>query len=253
MTITRACSSAKRGESHPTGRQKRIEVPERARAIQRTMVERLESLLSSKTESCLSESFTSSWEGILSQLEAYQRAIIDASGLTVSCTKGCSVCCCHWVEDVKSFEAEILIEYLRKNHDRRIPRIIEKCRSDNNRFERLSAIVNQKLAAIKSTLRQKIDVTDLLLASFYQLRIECPLLDNGNCMIYRVRPMTCRMYVSFSDPAQCNPERINKGRTPTYLFDPEEKIDCLIERLHATYIKSGKDTGLRSLLARYLS
>jgi Fe-S-cluster containining protein len=253
MTTTRARSPVKRGASHSAVRKKLLDVPETARAIQRTLIEHLESLVSRGADSCLDDSFGRSWENIVALLEGYQRAIIEASGMTASCGKGCSVCCCHWVEDVNSFEAEIIADYLRKNHGGSIPRIVEKCRSDLGRFERLSAIVAQKLSAVKSRLNREIDGTDLLLASFYQLGSECPLLDNGACMIYRVRPVTCRMYVSFSDPARCAPESINEGKTPTYLFDPEEEAGRLINRLHRKFISFQGDTGLRSLLARYLS
>jgi Fe-S-cluster containining protein len=252
MTITRACPPAKRGAPRVAGRRKLLDVPEKARTIQRTLIERLESLLSRGASSCLDESFRRSWESVVSLLEGYQRAIIEASGMTASCKKGCAVCCCHWVEDVNSFEAEIIVDYLRKNHGGSIPRIVEKCRSDNGRFERLKRIVERKLKLVKSTLNREIDGTDLLLASFYQLGSECPLLDNGGCMIYRVRPMTCRMYVSFSDPARCTPESINEGKTPTYLFDPEEEAGRLIGRLHVRFMKFDGDTGLRSLLSRYL-
>jgi Fe-S-cluster containining protein len=253
MTTTRVCSSVKRGASLPAGRKKLLDVPETARAIQRTLIEHLESLVFRGEESCLDDSFRQSWENIVALLESYQRAIIEVSGMTVSCGKGCSVCCCHWVEDVNSFEAEIIVDHLSKNHGGSIPRIVEQCRSDRGRFERLSAIVAQKLSALKSRLNREIDGTDLLLASFYQLGSECPLLDNGGCMIYPVRPVTCRMYVSFSDPARCAPENINEGKTPTYLFDPEQEVDRLINRLHRKFITFHGDTGLRSLMARYLS
>jgi Fe-S-cluster containining protein len=253
MATTRARSPAKRASSRLANPRKLLDVPETARTIQRTLIERLGSLLSSGAESCLDEPFRRSWENILSLLEGYQRAIIDPSGMTASCRKGCAVCCCHWVEDVNSFEAEIIVDYLKKNHGARIPGIVEKCRSDNGRFGRLNAIVKHKLSSVKSTLKQEIDGTDLLLASFYQLGIECPLLDNGGCMIYPVRPVTCRMYVSFSDPARCTPESINEGETPTYLFDPEEEVDRLIDQLHVKFMKFQGDTGLRSLLEKYLS
>jgi Fe-S-cluster containining protein len=253
MTTTRACSPVKRVPSRTGSRRKQIDVPEAARTIQRTLIEQLGPLLTCGAESCLDESFRRPWENILSLLEGYQGAIIMASGMTASCGKGCAVCCCHWVEDVYSFEAEIIVDYLKKNHGGSIPSIVEKCRSAIGRFERLREIVEQKLSTVKSTLKQEIDGTELLLASFYQLKSECPLLDNGGCMIYRVRPLTCRMYVSFSDPARCTPESINEGKTPTYLFDPEEEVDHLIGQLHVRFMKFQGDTGLRSLLLKYLS
>jgi Fe-S-cluster containining protein len=217
------------------------------------MVERLESIRSNDAVSCLDDRFRRPWEEACTLLERYQRAIIEASGMKASCTKGCAVCCCHWVEDVNSFEAEIIVDYLKKNHAERIPYIAEKCLSDNGRLKRLETLVEQKLAAASTLLDRTIDGVDLRLASFYQLGLECPLLEKGECMVYQVRPITCRMYVSFSDPLRCRPEYIYEGATPTYLFDPGEEVDRLIDKLHFKYMKFEGDTGLRSLLAKYLS
>jgi Fe-S-cluster containining protein len=230
-----------------------LPVPSRARALQRTMVKRLTSLLSGRAASCLDAAFRRSWEEIVALLEEYQQSIISASGMERSCAKGCADCCCHWVEDVNSFEAEIIASFLKKRCPDKLPGIIEACRRGNARLERLDELVDEKLAAVNKKAHRRIDGVDLLLASFYQLQEECPLLLNNECMIYPVRPITCRMYISFSDPVRCNPDYINKGAPPTYLFDPEEAVDRLIDKLHFKFMKFEGDTGLRSLLVKYLS
>jgi Fe-S-cluster containining protein len=229
-----------------------LTVPPGARLIQRSLVQRLEMLLAHEGESCVCESFRRSWATIVSLLEQYQRAIMDASGLRPSCAKGCADCCCHWVEDVNSFEAEIIAWYLKERFGERIPGIIEACRRSNARLERLSELVEEKLKIVEQRQGKKVDAVDLLLASFYQLQEECPLLDKNECMVYLVRPITCRMYASFSDPLRCHPEYIHKGDIPTYLFDPEEEADGLIDRLHFKFMRFKGDTGLRSLLIKYL-
>jgi len=61
------------------------------------------------------------------------------------------------------------------------------------------------------------------------------------------------MYVSFSDPLRCRPEYINEGATPTYLFNPGEEVDRLLDKLHFKFMKFEGDTGLQSLLVKYLS
>jgi hypothetical protein len=60
------------------------------------------------------------------------------------------------------------------------------------------------------------------------------------------------MYVSFSAPEQCDPAYIDNENIPTYLFDLEEGADSIIDRLHFRFLKFENDTGLRSLLAKYL-
>ena len=77
-----------------------------------------------------------------------------------------------------------------------------------------------------------LDTTDLLLASYYQLERPCALLsDNGICSIYEIRPLTCRIYISFSDPHSCSAECINESNIPTYLLDLEESASKLLDMI----------------------
>ncbi|MBN2038171.1 MAG: hypothetical protein JW768_15630 [Chitinispirillaceae bacterium] len=215
------------------------------------MIGQLERLVALQCGSCLDQAFRAGWETVVAAMMEYQRVIAEASGMAIACRKGCTECCCHWVEDVNSFEAEIIAAHVREHHPEAIGRIVELCRRDNEHLERLNAIVEKKTA---DCLRHKeIDTVDLLLASFYQLQRCCPLLENGLCLAYPVRPLTCRMYVSFGDPRQCHPDNINEYAPSTYLFDPEEEVNTLIDTLHFKYIRFHGDTGLRSQLVKYLS
>ncbi|MBN1130959.1 MAG: hypothetical protein JXA71_18360 [Chitinispirillaceae bacterium] len=251
---TRTIDNTRKKNRLRTGRhQASLPVPAAARALQRSMALRLEALIGCPHESCLDASFRRSWENVVSLLEQYQQAIISASGMRPSCAKGCADCCCHWVEDVNSFEAEIIAGYIKKHYSDRVPRIIEACRRGNKRLERLNELVEERVVAAEKMPEGKIDGIELLLASFYQLQEECPLLENNECLVYPVRPITCRMYVRFSDPLRCHPEYIHKGKIPTYLFDPEEEVDRLIDRLHFKFMRFEGDTGLRSLLNKYLA
>jgi Fe-S-cluster containining protein len=80
----------------------------------------------------------------------------------------------------------------------------------------------------------------------------CPLLENDACMVYPVRPLACRGYVSFSDARYCAPEDINNGETETYLFALEDEALELVERLHKKYARVEGEYGLRALLVKYL-
>lgn len=238
----------------PAPLKKTLPVPQAAREIHKKIADRLAALEGGGFRSCLEPGFRKAWGEVLGLVSRYQEEIVRVSRMTTSCSAGCVACCFHWVEDVNSFEAEILAAYLGKKHAGSVGRIAAQCRRDEKALERLNAIVEEKLGGERNhPLAAALDPVDLLLASFYRLRRPCPLLENGRCLAYPVRPLTCRMYVSFSAPERCDPDYLSEEDIPTYLFDLEEEADTAIDRLHFRYQKFENVTGLRSLLERYLS
>jgi Fe-S-cluster containining protein len=237
-------------------KKKPLSVPPGAKKTHKKIHAVLLSLSRSTVRSCLEPEFTQTWNEALRLVDRYQQEIASAARVTMSCAAGCTACCCHWVEDVNSFEAEIIADYIRRRFSPdRVSGIAAQCRNDDRRLRSLNEIVETKINTMNPCLSKNApDPVDLLLASFYQLQLPCPLLDanNGTCTAYPVRPLTCRMYVSFSDPSRCNPEYINADDIPTYLFDLEEEADSIIDTLHFKFLKFENDTGLRSLLLKYL-
>ncbi len=231
-----------------------LPVPPGAKKIHDRIHKLLVVLSGSNVHSCLEPEFKRTWNTILDLIDRYQQEIASAAQLAMSCAGGCTACCCHWVEDVNSFEAEIIADYIRRRFPDKISEIAARCRNDDNRLRSLNEIVETKINALNPRgSKDALDPVDLLLASFYQLRILCPLLEQGLCIAYPVRPLTCRMYVSFSDPSRCSPDFINAEDIPTYLFDLDEQADSIIDSLHFKFLKFENDTGLRSLLVKYLS
>jgi Fe-S-cluster containining protein len=231
-----------------------LPVPPSAKETHKKIYDRLGALSASDFSSCLEPQFKKTWKEILNLIDRYQKEIAAASRMTMSCAKGCSACCCHWVEDVNSFEAELIAEHIKANFSDKIPSLLSRCRRDEETLRKLNDIVEAKIAAAHSDEPfRDVDTVDLLLASFYRLRLPCPLLDKNVCIAYPVRPLTCRMYVSFTAPSQCSPDCIDEGDIPTYLFDLEERADAIIDGLHFKFLKFANDTGLRSLIAKYLS
>lgn len=200
------------------------------------------------------EPFRNGVEEFYSLYESFQACLIGKSGKQVSCVKGCSVCCNHWVEDVNSFEAALISDYLRSHYAAEIPNVIKKAAHDVAEMDRIELLMGDKLTACRGeTGIADIDPTDLLLSVYYQLRRPCPLLDKaGCCMIYPVRPFTCRMYISFEEPFCCDPDYINDDVIPTCLIDLAEQANELLDNLHFKYVRFPGDTGLRSLLLNYL-
>lgn len=230
-----------------------LPVPPAARSIYLSIVERLHHLntgISGTTPA--SAPFHQCWEEVAALFETYQQAIIKASPLRKTCKEGCAACCRHWVDEVYSFEAEIIVEYVRKNCRDKISSIVDRCREDIVVLDQLKGLVDQKLSASEIDEPEPIDAGDLLLSIFYQMNRPCPLLERGACIVYSVRPLTCRGYVSFSDARHCDPEHINNGKAATYLFGLEDEAMELIEKLDEKFRMVEGEYGLRKLLARYL-
>lgn len=227
----------------------------KTRELHARIVEEITNLGRRSHHSPLATEFKSAYDNILKLFSRFQDEVIESSSATVTCGRGCAACCFHWVEDVCSFEAEIMAEYVREQFPERIEGIIETCESDERELRRLDLVVEQKLRENKEQMRREgesIDQVDLLLAGYYQLRRPCPLLgEDGQCTVYPVRPMTCRCYVSFSDPSSCDPGYIN-DHVPTCLIELEEEAGELMDTLHFMYDRFDGDTGLRSLLAKCL-
>lgn len=228
----------------------KIPVPEEAARVHRQIVSKLTCLEKSNFSSCLDPRFREGFNDILELFEQYQKLVLENSSIVCTCGKRCCSCCFHWVEDVNSFEAEIMAHYISINMPDKIPHIIKSCIEDQAELERLYALVQKRLAREQD---EAIDEIDLLLSVFYQARRLCPLCgSDGLCMIYPVRPLTCRIYMSFSDPGLCDPSYINDDYIPTYLLNLEEAANDILDRLHFKYQKFREDTGLRSLLIKYL-
>jgi len=254
MAVVKKSHPAPLKKDIPAAPQRPLPVPEAARAIQRSIAELLETLCTG-APSAMSPAFMAGWQEALTLADRYREEITQHAGRTVACTKGCASCCFHWVEDVNSFEAEAIAAWLVRYAPEKIPSIIDRCTRDAAALSHLNALVEAKLALLDSAQNEAIDPTDLLLASFHRLRRPCPLLDGTtrSCLVYPLRPLTCRMYVNFSDPARCSPGAADDTDIPTSLFNLEEPADGFIDALHFKFMRFEGDTGLRSLLPKYLA
>lgn len=232
-----------------------IPLTPQARATHADIVLALRHLKNAGYRSPLEPQFTSAYREILVSIERFQQQVLAGEIRVLSCRKGCMACCCHWVEDVTSFEAQILAEHIRRVMPERIGHILETCQADIEAIEALDRHVDDTLRTygIARAENASIDHTDLLLASFYRFRRPCPLLDSrGLCSVYDLRPLTCRIYVSFSPPGRCDPDYDNEEDIPTCLLDLEESANSLLDELHAMYDCCDNDTSLRSLLVKLL-
>jgi len=212
-----------------------LTVPDSAMRIHESIAETLRGLVKCSASSPLDKEFRLGFEKALLLYDDYQRETLSSNKKQASCAKGCGLCCYHWVEDVNSFEMQIIAGYIKTHLPRQqIEKIVETCRNDVATMESLEKIVDKKFAVLNPQV--EIDPSFILLSSFYQLERPCPLLTPaGECSVYNVRPITCRIYMSLADPKRCAPSNINDGEVVTCVLDLQEEANALLDELHLRF------------------
>lgn len=219
-----------------------------AREIHTHIVQSIRALSGPTVDNALDTDFKSRFTELLNLFDRYQTQVLSDVERHQTCIAGCSSCCYHWVEDVYSFEAEIIADFIRTRFPDRIPMIIRRFQED----ERALSELDEKLCE-NGHVDDDTVYFEQLLDEFFQLRRSCALLElDGTCSIYPVRPLTCRTYLSFSDPKLCDPANSRNGGGDTWILDMEENAANLMDRLHLQFDRFDGDTGLRSLVAKCL-
>lgn len=167
---------------------------------------------------------------------------------SVECKKGCSNCCNHWVEDVYCFESEMIVTYILENYPEKIDRIYNRALED----EELFLTLYEELIGLEGDNFSEYDELRLL-NLFRKLNRPCPLLENGRCLVYSIRPLTCRTFFSKSSElceVQKESDKV-KHNVGTFFVGPGEQVEELLDELHLKFDRNGF-TGLRSALVQLL-
>ena len=117
-------------------------------------------------------------------------------GQPVSCNKGCAWCCYQEVFAI-THEFLYLNEYVRKSL------------SEEDR----NAVLERAREKVKISMNKSVEEQ-------LKIRSACPFLKSDNCMVYEVRPMACRIYLSAS-VSSCKKEYDNPSDRRSFpgLFD----------------------------------
>jgi len=213
----------------------------------------LKSIVEGDYSSCLDEDFKRKYLELMDLFQEYQNELIAGSDMKMSCQRGCGTCCNHWVDDVYSFEAEIIADYVREKMPHMIDRITVLFHDDEVELSRLKEMLDVKFLDNPDEC-EDMDPVDLLLSCFYQLERSCAFLNsNSECSIYPVRPMVCRTYVNLGDVLNCDPDYINDQPAKTCIVDVKDEAESMLEELHFKYDRFDDERGLRSLVRMCLS
>jgi len=115
----------------------------------------------------------STYESVDGLLESFV-ARANLSSQKVHCKKSCSWCC-HQAVFTNPWESLFLLDHLERNTS----------------AETRELLLERSIMKLRQT-------KSLSLSALLITRHACPLLDGHNCMIYKARPMACRIYLSMN-------------------------------------------------------
>ena len=127
-------------------------------------------------------------------------------GGEISCRKGCSWCCYHYVS-VSLAQGMVIVDYLYRRKDL-LKQFLDRFEEWRERAESLAddidRIRNQAMAA-STPISRVIEETRPLSTRYFESNIRCPFLVDDVCSIYSVRPLACSGHHSVSPPDRCAP------------------------------------------------
>jgi Fe-S-cluster containining protein len=156
--------------------------------------------------------------------DAYVRAVLGTGPERITCKKGCSHCCSHYVTSVEPYE--LLFLHGRINGDAGYPGKV---------------IGMHRRATLFNSLRDgKTDdeAEDRALYRYYLRNQPCPFLgEGGACGVYESRPMSCRMFFSLSNPALCKGKAVIAPGNRNFLIELPEDIEADLARAGALFAR----------------
>lgn len=112
-------------------------------------------------------------------------------GIVPTCQKGCHFCC-RQVIPTTILEARVSGQYIKRNF------------SEYQRDELRNKLLNW-FKWVETELPEHTSKAGNEKKAFYNYGPDCPLLVDGECSIYPVRPVTCRTHYVSSNPDSCRP------------------------------------------------
>lgn len=161
----------------------------------------------------------------------YLKAVLPQQPRPIQCRPACGNCCHHYPMSVEPFELLYLYSELRKRDD--FLEIIEVCQMRSSLFD---SLLKKRL----STMESEDEAEDRALHDYFAEWRSCPFSNKvGDCTVYPLRPVSCRMYFSETDPQYCTPEFLQTERNDSYIVYLPDNIEEAIYGISEHY--SGLD------------
>lgn len=156
------------------------------------------------------------------------QASVSAEGRQISCLKGCTFCCHHYVS-VSLAQGMVIVAHLYRRNDL-LKQFLDRYEEWRGKAgviaEEIDDIRNRALAS-STPIARVIKDTRPLSTRYFEANIRCPFLVDGLCSIYPVRPLACSGHHSVSPPEWCAPDSQQKPEIRRMMPDDRDLLGMI--------------------------
>lgn len=153
--------------------------------------------------------------GLYAAYDAYIEAVLATGEKPVTCRPACPSCCSHYVTSVEPVELLFIDAALRERDDY---------------ADRLFEMHERTMAFRKVyDMSEGDEAEDKALHRYFLQGKPCPFLTRGGeCGVRSVRPMSCRMFFSYSDPKYCAGRKIISAANRNFHVTLPDEAEALL-------------------------
>lgn len=145
----------------------------------------------------------------------------------VKCGANCGNCCRHFPMSIEPFEQIAFYASIRERSD--LFSYLEACHLRVEKFRTLYAQAKNEIPLAE-------DPEEKALHLFFENDFPCPfLLESGSCGVYDIRPVTCRMYFSETNPEYCTARYLLTEKNRSFIVYLPDVIEETIADVSSYY------------------
>lgn len=158
---------------------------------------------------------TAHMPGLYVAYDVYIEAVLGTGEKPVACRPSCPSCCAHYVTSVEPIELLFIDAALRERDDH---------------ADRLFDMHERAMAFRKVyDISEGDEAEDKALHRYFLLGKACPFLTGGGeCGVRSFRPMSCRMFFSYSDPKYCAGRKIVSAANRNFHVGLPDEAEALL-------------------------
>lgn len=159
--------------------------------------------------------------------DQYLKAVLVQQPRPIQCRPACGNCCHHYPMSVEPFELIFMYSELRKRED--LLTLMEACQMRSDKFEAL-------FEARKGEGFSEDDAEDKALHDYFSWWRSCPFSNAvGDCTVYPLRTVSCRMYFSETDPQYCTPDMLQTEKNDSYIVYMPDVVEDAVYGISEHY------------------
>ena len=163
----------------------------------------------------------------------YLEAVLPQQPRPIQCRPACGNCCHHYPMSVEPFELVTLYCDLRGRND--LLDIMEACQVRSSLFSKFFE-TRRAEGGVPDQMDLDDYAEDKALHDYFSAWNPCPFSDKkGDCTVYPLRPVSCRMYFSETDPKFCTPEHLQTPENDSYIVYLPDSIEDAVYGISEHY------------------